>query len=352
MLKQAPELSLQEIQLGIDHPPHEMDSIPLGRVSIEERTLEMGPLEPFEGALKPLASPFEAPCKPLRSQEQEQEQEQQQKQKQEQQQEQEEVRHRRVLRHRQEAVLEKTEVPSPQGVPPSFFVIEIPLCDGSGFSVSQAMIDEWQWLYQGVNVLQQLKNIRDWNVTHPDKRKSDLTVLQYINQWLANENTSVSKPLPSSLATPLKSFPNQEAGKHREIPGQRQDPVLEKTEVPSPKVVSPLFFVIEIPLRDEGEFAVSQAMIDEWQQLYPSVNILQALKNIRGWNLANPSKRKSGHFILQHINHWLATENAYQAKNPVREKPEGFDLAAHNAQVAKAWLQSESFGYEVLDERK
>ncbi len=66
--------------------------------------------------------------------------------------------------------------------------------------------------------------------------------------------------------------------------------------------------MIEIPLRDEGEFAVSQAMIDEWQQLYPSVNILQALKNIRGWNSANPSKRKSGHFILQHINHWLATE--------------------------------------------
>jgi hypothetical protein len=137
----------------------------------------------------------------------------------------------------------------------------------------------------------------------------------------------------------------EQEGKHRRSLRHRQGYALEKTELPAPPTNSPLSFVIGIPLRDDSEFFITQVMFDEWQQLYPSVDVLQLLKNIRGWNLANPNKRKTRKGILQHINQWLAKENSKPDGSSILEKPGGgFNLFDHNTQVANAWLdQNGSF---------
>jgi uncharacterized protein YdaU (DUF1376 family) len=66
--------------------------------------------------------------------------------------------------------------------------------------------------------------------------------------------------------------------------------------------------VIKIPLTGKAEFPITQTMIDEWANLYQSVDILQTLREIRGWNLANPTRRKTKSGILRHVNAWLAKE--------------------------------------------
>jgi hypothetical protein len=64
--------------------------------------------------------------------------------------------------------------------------------------------------------------------------------------------------------------------------------------------------IISIPLKDGTLFDISQEDIDEWQDAFPGVDVLQELKRIRMWNKDNPQKRKTPRGIRKHINTWLS----------------------------------------------
>lgn len=66
--------------------------------------------------------------------------------------------------------------------------------------------------------------------------------------------------------------------------------------------------VAYIPLNDGTEFGVSEELSAELQKLYPAVDVSQTLNEVRGWNLANPNRRKTKRGILQHINQWMSKE--------------------------------------------
>lgn len=66
--------------------------------------------------------------------------------------------------------------------------------------------------------------------------------------------------------------------------------------------------VAYIPLVDSSEYAVTEDLAGELSKLYPAVDIPQTLNEIRGWNLANPTHRKTARGILRHINAWMAKE--------------------------------------------
>ena len=70
-----------------------------------------------------------------------------------------------------------------------------------------------------------------------------------------------------------------------------------------------------IPLNNGMEFGVSKVLVAELEKLYPAVNVEQTLNEIRGWNLANPTKRKTARGVLSHINTWMAKE---QNRGPQR----------------------------------
>ena len=66
--------------------------------------------------------------------------------------------------------------------------------------------------------------------------------------------------------------------------------------------------VIKIPLNDGSEFDVMEKEVEEWIGLYPSVNIMQELRNMRGWCIGNKSKRKTRSGVLRFITSWLSKE--------------------------------------------
>ncbi len=66
--------------------------------------------------------------------------------------------------------------------------------------------------------------------------------------------------------------------------------------------------VIEIPLNDKTGFGINAAMVKEFEGLYPAVDVMQTLREIRGWNRANPDKRKTRSGVMRHVNQWLAKE--------------------------------------------
>jgi len=86
--------------------------------------------------------------------------------------------------------------------------------------------------------------------------------------------------------------------------------------------------VITLPLNDKTEYPVTQSQVDEWKELYPAVDVMQQLRNMKGWLDANRSRRKTKAGILRFINGWLAKEQDRGRASPpqrVGAKPIHFE---------------------------
>ena len=66
--------------------------------------------------------------------------------------------------------------------------------------------------------------------------------------------------------------------------------------------------IITITLNDKTEYPIYQTMINEWIELYPNVDVMQELRNMKGWCNSNPTKRKTTRGILRFITGWLSRE--------------------------------------------
>ena len=65
-----------------------------------------------------------------------------------------------------------------------------------------------------------------------------------------------------------------------------------------------------MPLNTGEEYPIYESDVSEWTKLYPAVDVKQELNNMRGWCLANPSKRKTKSGVKRFINSWLSkTQN-------------------------------------------
>lgn len=97
---------------------------------------------------------------------------------------------------------------------------------------------------------------------------------------------------------------------------------------------TPVF--IELPLNDGSTHSVTEKVVCELKELYPSADVEQELRNMKGWLNGNPTKRKTKTGINRFINSWLAREQNKGGKvTPVKKsnsfaeinKP-GFDESA------------------------
>jgi hypothetical protein len=66
--------------------------------------------------------------------------------------------------------------------------------------------------------------------------------------------------------------------------------------------------LIGLPLNDGTEHPVTESDLTEYSSLYPAVNVMQELRNMRGWLLSNPTKRKTKRGIKAFITTWLQKE--------------------------------------------
>src|SRR5580704_2041307 len=118
------------------------------------------------------------------------------------------------------------------------------------------------------------------------------------------------KPLPRPSRKPSsKATANQEQEQEQD---QDQD---KKTTLAltACAVHAPVF--ITLPLNDGTEFPISEVQIDQWNELYPAVDVPQQLRNMKGWLSANPTKRKTKRGILKFIHFWLSRAQDSQRSN-------------------------------------
>lgn len=116
------------------------------------------------------------------------------------------------------------------------------------------------------------------------------------SKFPAPEESTVSHGYPPPESNPN---PNTES---KEESSLRSDSSCTEPKIDS---VPP---AILLPLNDGTDYAVSQDQRQEWEELYPAVDVMQQLRNMRGWLSSNPEKRKTRRGVLRFITSWLARE--------------------------------------------
>ena len=66
--------------------------------------------------------------------------------------------------------------------------------------------------------------------------------------------------------------------------------------------------LIGLPLNDGSVHGVTEEDLAEYAQLYPAVDVMQQLRNMKGWLMANPQRRKTKRGIKAFISTWLQKE--------------------------------------------
>ena len=83
--------------------------------------------------------------------------------------------------------------------------------------------------------------------------------------------------------------------------------------------------IIQLTLNDKTLYDVTQNDFNEYEELYPNVDVMQELRKMKGWLNANPTKRKTKRGIKRFINNWLSREQdkpkPNNISNNIKEKP-------------------------------
>lgn len=85
----------------------------------------------------------------------------------------------------------------------------------------------------------------------------------------------------------------------------------EKGSEPKPKKVKvkePDASVEALLLNDGTTWKPTVSLYEEYKRLYPGVNIDQEFRNMRGWCISNPTKRKTLGGIKRFVTNWLSKE--------------------------------------------
>lgn len=65
---------------------------------------------------------------------------------------------------------------------------------------------------------------------------------------------------------------------------------------------------ITIPTNTGEEFPISKTQVQDFQETYPAVDVMQELREMRSWSITNKPRRKTSKGMLKFVNTWLARE--------------------------------------------
>ena len=102
--------------------------------------------------------------------------------------------------------------------------------------------------------------------------------------------------------------------------------------------------VIALPLNTGEEYSVTQEEVAGWMELYPAVDVMQCLRNMKGWLMSNPAKRKTARGITRFITTWLQKEQdrgGTQGYRPIANRePAGASRGEQFAAGARGWANN------------
>ena len=131
---------------------------------------------------------------------------------------------------------------------------------------------------------------------------------------------------PESGSIPELSGLKERKGKEKSISARSSSlPAGDSTPDDSP-------VVHRVPLiPKDGEYLVTQAMIDAWQKTYPGIDVGYVCGRIVSWCQANPGKRKTRRGAQRFIDNWLAREQdkGGASGKPADNTPKGTNIGGY-----------------------
>ena len=82
-----------------------------------------------------------------------------------------------------------------ENAPTEKIFIEIPLVGDKVYKMPERLVDEYQELYTGIDVRQEIKEYKAWTLSNPTKRKTERGILRSINLWLEKNQNRGNKNL-------------------------------------------------------------------------------------------------------------------------------------------------------------
>lgn len=146
-----------------------------------------------------------------------------------------------------------------------------------------------------------LISLINWDKYQCESPASD----QHSGQRATNE-----RPTRDQRATTKQEHKNintRREEKREEINTSCPEPLRDSEPEPV-KISSPVVLTIPIKGKAAGDYEVTEAAIADWQEAYPAVDVTQALRSIRQWNLAHPDRQKTRKGVVAHIVGWLDKE--------------------------------------------
>lgn len=145
-----------------------------------------------------------------------------------------------------------------------------------------------------------------------------------------------SKSLRKSLRKDDVNALDKEKEKNKEKDKEKEEPLKEPngsfsrsdSKIASGTPEEPEAAVEAIPLTNGSEWRPTVSEYDEYARLYPSVDITAAFRAMRGWSLANPTKRKTAAGVRRFVNTWLAKEQDRGSREPPKRRQTADDAIA------------------------
>ena len=102
--------------------------------------------------------------------------------------------------------------------------------------------------------------------------------------------------------------PPKEKGKKKEKEKEKENIISPSGDICAEPESASTQNAILLPLNDGTDYGVTEGIVSEFAVLYPAVDVMQELRNMRGWLLNNPKNRKTRSGIRRFINSWLSRE--------------------------------------------
>lgn len=126
------------------------------------------------------------------------------------------------------------------------------------------------------------------------------------------EGNNVTTPLPECYPTVTQSKSKEKDVRDIEVSNDTScsEPSAKASEPKHQKGngAEPEAPVEALPLNDGTDWRPTVSQYEEYMRLYPGVNIDQEFRNMRGWCLGNPSRRKTKAGIKRFVTNWLSKE--------------------------------------------
>lgn len=185
---------------------------------------------------------------------------------------------------------------------------------GQRITSVRKLAERWQWgIERTTRFLRMLENEK-MITKESDKRRTLLTIVNYgVYNDMRNTDRYSNGTLTDTVPEHQPDTNNNDNNdnndnKNTEESSLRSDSSCgEPSESATPPKPSEVVF-IKIPLIDKTDFDVTEKMVTEYKELYPAVDVEQALRNMRGWCLEKAAQRKTRQGVTRFIGRWLRKE--------------------------------------------